>query len=215
MDIKDIKKDFIWKGTGERRVPNAYDSYSALLNSCVLHRLQHVLPFVKRNQEILDLGCGVGWNAKFISLFCTKVYGLDIHEEAIEYATKHNGAANIEWIVGSMTDFSMFPDSSIDLVIAIESIEHLAPDEMRIALGEVARVLKPGRILVGTTSIFREKSRIKSTKWHKYEPSLAAFKELIGGKFDIVKIENVQVKTWDLRFSSSAGQFILRTKNIK
>lgn len=209
----DIKKDFIWKGTGERRVPNAYDGYSALSNSCVLHRVQHVLPFVKRDQEILDLGCGVGWNTKFISLFCMKVYGLDIHEEAIEYAKEHNDAANIEWITGSMTDLSMFPDSSIDLVVAIESIEHLTPDEMRIALNEAARVLKPERVLVGTTPKFRVASRIKATKWHKYEPSLAAFKELVGGVFDIVKIENVSVKTWDLRFSGSAGHFILRRKN--
>ena len=98
------------------------------------------------------------------------------------------------------------------MVIAIESIEHVTPDDLRITVNEVARVLKPGGLFLGTTSIFREKSRINPTRWHKYEPGLTAFKEIIGEKFDIVKIENVHVKTWDLRFSGQAGHFILKVK---
>jgi len=205
-------KNFIWKGKDKRRVPNVYDGYSALSNSLVLHRLKHVLPFVKRDQEVLELGCGVGWDTKFISLFCTKIYGLDIHKEAIEYAKKHNDAGNIKWITRSMTDLSIFPDSSIDLVVMIASIEHIMLEKVQIMLDEVVRVLKPNSILVGTTSPFGEKLKINTSGYHKYEPSIKALKDLIGQKLDIVMMENVLQKTWDTQFRGQEGYFILRTK---
>lgn len=201
----------IWKG-GERRIPNNYAGYSALANSCVAKRLDLVLPFVKRGQKVLDLGCGVGWNTKFISLYCTKIYGLDISKEAIDYAKKFNDAMNIEWIVNPMHDLSMFSDSSIDLIISIASIEHIDPDEMQKLIDEAHRILKPRSFVAGTSASFRDKSKLNATRWHKYEPSFTAFKQIANKKFETYVVMNFDLKTPDLSRTTKEGHFVLRSR---
>jgi len=203
--------NLLWKD-GERRIPNNYPGFSALVNSCVAKRLDLILPFVKRNQIILDLGCGVGWNTKYISLYCKKIYGLDISEKAINYACRFNDAKNIEWIMNSMHDLSMFSDSSIDLIVAIASIEHINRDKMQKMINEIYRILKPKFFFVGTSAPFGKKSRLNVTRWHKYIPNRTAFKEITSGKFDVKQFMNFVINTPDLEKKTKEGYFVLRSR---
>lgn len=53
-------------------------------------------------------------------------------------------------IVGTMTDLSAIPDSSMDGIYSSHNIEHLYAHEVEIALQEFVRVLKPDGFLVVT-----------------------------------------------------------------
>ena len=81
---------------------------------------------LKKNQAILDLGCGDGKqtfaiNSFFSSKIKTKSYniiGLDNHHELIKNANLRLKNENIKFIIGSFDKKLPFKDSSFDLIIS-------------------------------------------------------------------------------------------------
>jgi SAM-dependent methyltransferase len=53
-------------------------------------------------------------------------------------------------IIGTMTDMSAVVDQSVDAIFSSHNIEHLYPHEVRVALTEFLRILKPDGFLVVT-----------------------------------------------------------------
>lgn len=196
---------------GERRLPMKYEGYTALNESCVLERMRLVLPYVKMNHQVLDLGCGVGWGTKFMSLFCQSITGLDISDEALAPA-QVNSAQNVKWVKNPMHDLSMFPPGCFDLVVSIAAIEHQTQDQLAQCLAEVHRVLKPGGAFVGTAAGWRKVSKANATPWHLYEPSIEDFSEMAAVHFDVDKVENFVLRTPDLTRPTTEGCFFLHRR---
>lgn len=88
-------------------------------------------------RKSLDIGCGTGRNINVLKGTGLCV-GIDSHRDVVEYAHRH-GLTNI-----LMADFRHIPlvDSSMDLVTALDTLEHIVEDDQ--ALREIHRVLKPG-----------------------------------------------------------------------
>lgn len=106
--------------------------------------------------RVLDLGAGSGRATLMVLQNRPKatVVALDIYSGywGIEGNTperlKRNAAAagatgRVEVRVGDMRELPL-PDSSFDAAVSSFAIDHLRRDDVRRALGEVARVLKPG-----------------------------------------------------------------------
>ena len=74
---------------------------------------------------ILEIGCGVGYGANFISSNF-KVVGLDISKDALREARKYE---HIHWILGDGTSLP-FKDESFDAVISLQMIEHIKKREV-------------------------------------------------------------------------------------
>lgn len=89
----------------------------------------------KIDNEILDLGCGTGFNYKTLNKY-GKVTNLDYHIEPLR-SCKRKGIPNI--IKGDAQNLR-FTNNSFDIVTAIELLEHLDDDEK--AIKEIYRVLK-------------------------------------------------------------------------
>jgi SAM-dependent methyltransferase len=99
----------------------------------ILHTL--ALPTPTR---VLDAGCGVGGGLKWLSTF-GRVAGIDLHP----LATHH--AAQVSCQVAQASVQSLpFPSATFDLVTSFEVLYHLAVTDDEQALGEFARVLRPG-----------------------------------------------------------------------
>ena len=101
--------------------------------------------------RILDIGCGSGVAASLIAQTKgTQVLGIDVKEEAINYARAQFQSPNLNFEVGLVDDLD-FEDASIDKIALLEVIEHIYPDQAMKAMREYFRLLKPGGRLVVTT----------------------------------------------------------------
>lgn len=100
-----------------------------------------------RNIEVLDIGCGTGYLLDFVQKhypLAGEPTGLDYSEHALKFC-EMRGATKL--VLGSATDVPL-PSSSVDLIICIDTIQHLAgsgADDQAIA--EFKRLLKPGGLV--------------------------------------------------------------------
>lgn len=103
--------------------------------------------------RILDVGCGSALVADRIVDLPAYYLGLDFGGHHIRYAatkyTDRDGPLRASFVRG---DGQRLPvaDASVDVVVLSEVIEHLVQPEL--AVWEVARVLRPGGVLVMTTN---------------------------------------------------------------
>jgi ubiquinone/menaquinone biosynthesis C-methylase UbiE len=100
-------------------------------------------------ESILEVGCGQGRWFEIVRLYFPKsrLLGVDFSTTAIAAARSRFPEATFH--VGVTEDLSSVPDESVDLVLNIEVLEHVA--DARKTVSEFARVLKPrGRVLVTT-----------------------------------------------------------------
>ncbi|WP_158284991.1 class I SAM-dependent methyltransferase [Hoeflea marina] len=96
----------------------------------------------------LDIGCGPGTHLRAWSGYARKVFGID------QYAGQVDSAAfdsNTQLIAGDVASLP-FDDNSIDLMFALDVIEHV-PDLP--TLSEARRVLKPGGHILVTVPAFQ------------------------------------------------------------
>ena len=95
---------------------------------------------------VLDVGCGAG-NMQHHLLRYGQVRGVDIFFKPLRVAQQRGHL--VSQAEGSAL---AFPDSSFELVTALDVIEHCPDDEA--VLSECARVLKPGGLLAITVPAF-------------------------------------------------------------
>ena len=131
------------KGKGVAELPPVWNE----------ENLERILEFCsdKIQGRVLDVGCGDGFfTAQILQHFNLKyVYGLDISSKAIDLARLKN--PEISFRQGALNHIPE-ETNSIDSVTMVEVIEHLVDIEG--TLKELFRVMKPGGILLITTTDF-------------------------------------------------------------
>jgi SAM-dependent methyltransferase len=142
--------------TGERYVPEIVGNI----------RLEHVHRYLlarelSKDRRVLDIACGEGYGSDLMAGVAAHVIGVDIDPNAIEHASRRYARPNLEFFVGSCAEVPI-ADSSVDLVISFETIEHHDDhDEM---MREIRRVLRPAGVLVISSPDRREYSEIPGYK---------------------------------------------------
>ncbi|MGC2236783.1 MAG: class I SAM-dependent methyltransferase [Pyrinomonadaceae bacterium] len=81
---------------------------------------------------VLDIACGCGYGTYMLTQKTpdvSNVIGVDIYQEAIDYANEHYKNDRNEFICSSIEDF--YTDKQINFAVSIETIEHLEhPDQL-------------------------------------------------------------------------------------
>lgn len=123
-----------------------------------LYRYQHAAGILKNiwgssaKKHILDIACGLGYGSRELHTATgAEVTGVDISEEAIQYANRHyRSGRDISFKQGNLTTIPS-PDAAYDAVVCYETIEHISHAEGLVAIEELSRVLKPGGTLFIST----------------------------------------------------------------
>ncbi len=96
--------------------------------------------------KVLDLGCGTGMLLSELARRSEFVVGIDSSPEMLELARKRKGSAVL---VLADADYLPFADSSFDAVVSVTMLQNMPHPAA--TLREVARVTKPGGIVIITT----------------------------------------------------------------
>jgi len=107
-----------------------------------------------RGKRALDVGCGDGWYTAQMVEAGGAVTGLDYSERAIGFARLLVPGASFKNVSAAEIPFE---DKSFDIVFSIQVLEHIPPEELPRAVGEIARVLKNGgRAVISVPSVRRK-----------------------------------------------------------
>ena len=117
------------------------------LREHVLGRLDRFLP-AGRQGRVLDIGCGAGRLMSALRRY-GEVTGMDVEPQALQF-TRSRGERQL-----CQADLKALPfdAAAFDAVTALDVVEHVEDD--RGALGEIARVLKPGGVAVLNVPAFQ------------------------------------------------------------
>lgn len=77
--------------------------------------------FISKNNSILDIACGTGYGSFMLSEKAKKVCGVDVSEEAINFANKKYKQTNITFIKQTINECKQ----KSDIVVSFETIEHI------------------------------------------------------------------------------------------
>lgn len=95
-------------------------------------------------QDVLSLACGQGQDARLLARLGARVTGVDISEEMLRHARRHEAAdeRGITYVYGDVQDLAPFEDASFDGVVCHMALMDV-PD-LAATIRSAARVLKDG-----------------------------------------------------------------------
>lgn len=168
--------------TGERFVPTE----AGEIRQEHLHRYAWCLPAVV-GKDVLDIACGEGYGSAAMAGAARSVVGVDISIEAVEHArSRYVGRPNLRYEQGSATAIPL-PDSSVDVVVSFETVEHLYEQEEMLA--EIRRVLRPDGALIMSSPnrvTYSEKAG-HHNEFHVRELDFEEFATLLRREFPAVR----------------------------
>lgn len=105
------------------------------------HRLLQTIACANFSRgKILEIGCGAGFAAKYLSGLYEQYLGIDYSIELIKFAQAYNSAPNVSFMTADILDFET--DERFDAVFMIGLLHHMADPEY--ALFRVSQFVKPG-----------------------------------------------------------------------
>jgi|WetSurSiteA1Bulk_404760.scaffolds.fasta_scaffold14390_2 2-polyprenyl-3-methyl-5-hydroxy-6-metoxy-1,4-benzoquinol methylase len=124
------------------------DYHTAKINHYV--RYKYAANFVKDNQRILDIACGVGYGSSLLAheSGAGQILGVDLSAEALDFADRIFKHDKITFMQGDCLDSSLFENSQFDLIVSFETIEHVE-DDMTL-LQNFCKWLKKDGVLIGS-----------------------------------------------------------------
>lgn len=142
---------------------NSYPK-EVLINGRVGVCLELVSSLNLKGKVVVDVGCSFGWLEKeIIELNPRRIIGIDPEKNALAFARKN--VAGVEFIDGSATNIPL-SDSTADVVVLFDVIEHVSRNMELTVLEEIFRVLKKGGILLFSTPNTNIWSNLFDIAWY-------------------------------------------------
>jgi len=152
--------------------------------------IEQILNALPRTSSIVDLGCGEGLLVEKYRAQGYDIRGFDLNYQS-EFVTKAD-ILNLD-----------LPDNSVDVVMALDVIEHLNFADQVLALDEIRRILKPGGRLVATMPNLAHFSgrlvylltgrllRTSTIERHPGDRPMAEFVKLLRSKFRLKRVRGI------------------------
>lgn len=133
--------------------PRRYDFGIRLLTLGGLDKAYDRLAnYVERGQNVLDLGCGTGALTLHVAQRGAKVTGIDINAEMLDIARRRvrstGMAARVDLREMGVAELGAEEAQRYNAVMSSLCFSELSEDELTYTLREVARILRPGGLLL-------------------------------------------------------------------
>lgn len=139
MNVTGLKDTIDWYDSHAEQYAEAGSSY---------FDMNHISKFTNElsaGAAVLDAGCGPGRDANILKEQGLRVTGLDLSAGLIKVARKKY--PEVDFVEGNLLSLP-FEDESFDGVWSNTSLLHLETvEDVKLALGEMSRVLRPGGVL--------------------------------------------------------------------
>lgn len=116
-------------------------------------------------RDVLDVGCNTGYGTIRFAPVAGRVVGVDVSPRAIDAARERAPNGRPEFVQTSGFELP-FPAGSFDLVTSFQVLEHV-PDPVAF-LREVARVLRPGGMVILATPNAATRLYPGMTPWNRF-----------------------------------------------
>ncbi len=144
---------------------------------------------VKGKPLVIDAATGQAYGAKIIKEMVPEatIIGFDIQQAALKVSQEKYGQYG-KYVQGDIRHLPV-DDAKADMVIALETLEHLAPEDQPVFLRELKRITKPnGRVVISVpypSSTYRGKDNKVHHAFgsgsHLYEPTVEETNTMIEG----------------------------------
>lgn len=166
------------KTSGERISPN--DASKFLLKSHMV-RYKYVQPYIQ-GKDVVEIGCGTCYGLGTILSGYNKIIGMDISLDALKYGNKTYKNRCLK-LIQADCEALPFSNSSFDVVVSFEVIEHLA--DPKAYLAEISRILRRNGYFILSTP---NKRYSEFNPYHLKEYYLPELKIVLEAVFDEVTI---------------------------
>jgi SAM-dependent methyltransferase len=92
------------------------------------HRYAFALPLA-RGRRVLDAASGEGYGSAMLARAAAEVLGVDVDGAAVVHAAQRYAAPNLHFQQADCTRLDHLPDASFDVIVSIETLEHVADQE--------------------------------------------------------------------------------------
>ncbi len=167
----------------------ALERFVPSLNGAIAHEHYHryimAMHYVA-GKTVLDVASGEGYGAALLARKARQIVGVDIDAKTVAHAQRWYGkAGRVEFLVGDCSALPC-PDSSFDVVVSFETIEHIV--DQAAFLRQVRRVLVPGGLLIISTPnkpVYLSETGL-TNEFHLKELDETEFRNVLHTEFDHV-----------------------------
>ena len=100
---------------------------------------------IGKEDDVLELGCGIGRIGRELAPMCKSWTGVDISENMIDFAGQRlAGQDNVTFHKLHRTSLDMLEDNSIDKAYSIAVFCHMDKEDLYLYMQELQRVVRPG-----------------------------------------------------------------------
>lgn len=143
-----------------------------------------------RNKRVLEIGCGSGYGADYLSKSASSIVAIDISPDGISYCQDKYGKDNLIFMPADGLKLP-FKSDSFDIVLSFQVIEHVDPRNVLNYLSEIKRVLNREGVFLVSTPNSRLRLLPFQKPWnpeHIREYKDEEFKKLLTHVFKEVKV---------------------------
>ena len=97
-------------------------------------------------KDVVDIGCGGGRLVRELVDLGARAVGVEISERQLAAAVAHDGGSGARYLVGRGEDLPL-ADATMDAAVFMRTLHHVPTADQTAALGEAARVLRPGGVV--------------------------------------------------------------------